>query len=135
MDRVIAFAATECSRDYAAACVAAIEAARTAFQEAEERLGRLDAVAGDGDHGRGMVRGIDASYVAATAAPDQGAGAGDGRALHGPTKPAERPVSSGAPGSAPSVNPWGPTPRRRGGSGHRCDRVRRPRHSAEESRK
>jgi hypothetical protein len=107
MDRVRAFAATECSRDYAAACVGAIEAARTAFHEAEGRLGRLDAVAGDGDHGRGMVRGIDASYVAAAAALEQGAGAGDGRALPGPTRPAERPVFSGAPGCAPSVNPWG----------------------------
>ncbi|TLM75517.1 dihydroxyacetone kinase family protein [Pseudarthrobacter sp. NamB4] len=71
------FDATEASRGYAATCVAAIEAARTALHEAEERLGRMDAIAGDGDHGRGMVRGVDAASAAASAALEQGAGAGD----------------------------------------------------------
>ena len=37
----------------------------------------MDAVAGDGDHGRGMVRGIDAATAAACAALASGAGAGD----------------------------------------------------------
>jgi hypothetical protein len=100
MDRVIAFAATGCSRDYAAECVAAIEAAGTAFHEAEEWLGRLDAVAGDGDHGAWSAETMrqrwqpplpwSRAQVPATR-----------RRLPRPTKPAERPVSSGAPGCAP----------------------------------
>lgn len=41
---------------------------------AEEDLGRIDAVAGDGDHGRGMVKGTSAAASAAVAAARQGAG-------------------------------------------------------------
>jgi dihydroxyacetone kinase len=72
-----AFTATDASGGYAAACVAAIGAARTSLHEAEERLGRMDAIAGDGDHGRGMVRGVDAAAAAAAVALREGAGAGD----------------------------------------------------------
>lgn len=43
------------------------------MHEAEQQLGRMDAVAGDGDHGVGMVRGCDA---AAEAAQDVPGGAG-----------------------------------------------------------
>lgn len=71
------FVATGPSRDYATACLAALEATQALLHEAEERLGRMDAIAGDGDHGRGMVRGIDAATAAASAALGQGAGAGD----------------------------------------------------------
>jgi D-erythrulose 4-kinase len=71
------FVAGGSSRDYAAACVAAIDAARSLLHDAEERLGRLDAIAGDGDHGRGMVRGVDAAAAAAATALKAGAGAGD----------------------------------------------------------
>lgn len=71
------FVATDASRGYAASCVAAIDAARTSLHEAEERLGRMDAIAGDGDHGRGMVRGVDAAAAAAAVALSEGAGAGD----------------------------------------------------------
>ena len=71
------FVATGSSRDYATACLAALEATQALLHEAEERLGRMDAIAGDGDHGRGMVRGIDAATAAASAALGQGAGAGD----------------------------------------------------------
>lgn len=71
------FVATGPSRDYATACIAALEATQALLHEAEERLGRMDAIAGDGDHGRGMVRGIDAATAAASAALGQGAGAGD----------------------------------------------------------
>jgi len=39
------------------------------------KLGRIDAVGGDGDHGRGMVRGVNAAVGAARAAADAGAGA------------------------------------------------------------
>ncbi|MFF2031711.1 dihydroxyacetone kinase family protein [Arthrobacter sp. NPDC058192] len=71
------FVATDDSREYASRCVAAIGAAQSSLHDAEERLGRLDAIAGDGDHGRGMVRGVDAAAAAAVSALDQGAGAGD----------------------------------------------------------
>lgn len=70
------FAAGDGSRDYATVCLAALDGARMALHDAEARLGDLDAVAGDGDHGRGMVRGIDAAVAAATKAAAQGAGAG-----------------------------------------------------------
>jgi dihydroxyacetone kinase len=71
-----AFDATEASRAYAASCLAALAAAREALHGAEARLGDMDAVAGDGDHGRGMVRGIDAATAAASEAIGRGAGAG-----------------------------------------------------------
>ncbi len=44
--------------------------------EAEDELGRIDAVAGDGDHGRGMVKGSSAAKAAAQRATDDGAGQG-----------------------------------------------------------
>ena len=72
-----AFEAGEGSRAYAGHCVAALGAAREALHDAEQRLGDLDAVAGDGDHGRGMVRGVDAAAAAAVEALSRGAGAGD----------------------------------------------------------
>ena len=71
-----AFDATEESRGYAASCLAALAAARDSLHGAEARLGDMDAVAGDGDHGRGMVRGIDAAMAAAEDAAARGAGAG-----------------------------------------------------------
>lgn len=43
---------------------------------AEDELGRIDAVAGDGDHGRGMVKGVSAARGAALRAADDGAGQG-----------------------------------------------------------
>ncbi|WP_327392696.1 dihydroxyacetone kinase family protein [Streptomyces sp. NBC_01186] len=48
-----------------AAAVRALRAAHTLLHDQEERLGRLDAVAGDGDHGRGMCKGVDAALAAA----------------------------------------------------------------------
>jgi dihydroxyacetone kinase len=53
------------TRRCAARVVASLEAIATAIAEAEDELGRLDAVAGDGDHGRGMVRGTSAAVEAA----------------------------------------------------------------------
>ncbi len=65
------------SRDYATSgCLAALGAAKDLLHGTETRLGDLDAVAGDGDHGRGMVRGIDAALAAADDAAARGAGAG-----------------------------------------------------------
>ncbi|WP_101947048.1 D-erythrulose 4-kinase [Mycobacterium sp. 3519A] len=54
----------------------ALEAMAETLTAAEEELGRLDAVAGDGDHGRGMVRGATAARDAALSAVDAGAGQG-----------------------------------------------------------
>ncbi len=45
-----------------------LEAARIAIGEQRDSLGSLDAVAGDGDHGIGMQRGIDAAVKAAKSA-------------------------------------------------------------------
>ncbi|TFV59437.1 D-erythrulose 4-kinase [Mycobacterium sp. PS03-16] len=44
--------------------------------EAEDELGRIDAVAGDGDHGRGMVKGSSAARDAAARAVADGGGQG-----------------------------------------------------------
>jgi len=54
----------------------AFESASHALVAAESRLGAIDAVAGDGDHGIGMVRGARAATTAARDAVRQGAGAG-----------------------------------------------------------
>ncbi len=72
----VAFEADGDSRAYAVRCVAALDAAGQSLHAAESQLGDLDAVAGDGDHGRGMVRGIDAAAAAGAAAATKGAGAG-----------------------------------------------------------
>jgi dihydroxyacetone kinase len=67
---------SEGSRGYATACVAALEAASDRLEQLEAELGALDAVAGDGDHGRGMVRGACAAVAAAREALEAGRGAG-----------------------------------------------------------
>jgi dihydroxyacetone kinase len=68
--------ATERGRAQAARLVAAMESAVRALGDAEQELGRLDAVAGDGDHGRGMVRGSTAALEAARQVADAGGSAG-----------------------------------------------------------
>lgn len=54
----------------------AISAIAARMAAAEEELGRIDAVAGDGDHGRGMVKGTSAADAAAAAVVAQAGGAG-----------------------------------------------------------
>lgn len=54
----------------------ALDAMAAMLADAEEELGRIDAVAGDGDHGRGMVKGSAAAREAAARAVDEGAGQG-----------------------------------------------------------
>ncbi|WP_454855073.1 dihydroxyacetone kinase family protein [Promicromonospora soli] len=49
-----------------------LAAMRATLHEHEDELGRIDAIAGDGDHGVGMRRGIDAALAAATASRDAG---------------------------------------------------------------
>ena len=56
-----------------------IEAIRDMIDREADELGRLDAIAGDGDHGIGMQRGVRAGAAAAAVA--QGAGAGAGTVL------------------------------------------------------
>lgn len=65
-------------------CVAAlIGHVATALADAEEELGRIDAQAGDGDHGQGMARGSAAAADAAEKAVQAGAGAGTVLSLAG----------------------------------------------------
>ncbi|MFI2486051.1 dihydroxyacetone kinase family protein [Promicromonospora kroppenstedtii] len=59
----------------AGAVTGMLRRAQGALHDAEQMLGDLDAVAADGDHGRGMCRGIDAAVDAADAARAAGADA------------------------------------------------------------
>jgi D-erythrulose 4-kinase len=63
------------SRQVAGTALGALRAAATAIDAEAEELGRLDAVAGDGDHGIGMQRGVHAAVAAADESADRGAGA------------------------------------------------------------
>ncbi len=65
-------AARQCSQ----AVVDALGAMTRRIAEAEDELGRIDAVAGDGDHGRGMVKGSGAALAAARTALEDGVGPG-----------------------------------------------------------
>jgi D-erythrulose 4-kinase len=69
--------ADDVSRTSASSIVDAISAIAAQMVAAEEELGRIDAVAGDGDHGRGMVRGTEAACTAALSAAQHGAGVED----------------------------------------------------------
>lgn len=59
-----------------AAIASAMDQIAARMVHAEAELGRIDAVAGDGDHGRGMVKGAAAAAHAATTAAGAGSGAG-----------------------------------------------------------
>jgi dihydroxyacetone kinase len=61
---------TPASRRAAATARRLLEAARDAIAVEAEHLGELDAVAGDGDHGIGMLRGLNAAVDAAEALGD-----------------------------------------------------------------
>jgi len=65
----------EDSRTVAVVARTAIAAMVRTVVDVEDELGRIDAVAGDGDHGVGMVRGLRAAEAAAGRAVDAGAGA------------------------------------------------------------
>lgn len=56
--------------------VRALDAIAAMLSDAEQELGRIDAIAGDGDHGRGMVKGSSAAREAAARAVAEGAGQG-----------------------------------------------------------
>ena len=73
--RPVAGQATQASQACAVTIVDALVAMQDAIADAEAELGDLDAVAGDGDHGRGMMNGISAAVEAAQAYRDQPVGA------------------------------------------------------------
>jgi len=64
------------SRAAAAIALASIRAIKDMIDANVDELGRLDSIAGDGDHGIGMQRGATAALKAAIDAADRGAGAG-----------------------------------------------------------
>ncbi|MFD1717218.1 dihydroxyacetone kinase family protein [Georgenia deserti] len=66
--------ASAASREAAETATQLLAAALEAVRDAETDLGDADAVAGDGDHGRGMVRGLGAALEAMSAAVSRGAG-------------------------------------------------------------
>jgi dihydroxyacetone kinase len=88
--------ADETSRAGAAVAVAALRQMADAFENAAPRLGEIDAVAGDGDHGRGMVRGTNAALAAADAAAAAGAGLGTVLSAAGAAWAADAGGTSGA---------------------------------------
>lgn len=67
-------ASSPVSRNLASRVCVAIGHAAEQVRRHEKRLGQLDRAGGDGDHGRGMVRGLSAAHDAALAAADSGAG-------------------------------------------------------------
>lgn len=68
--------ATDSSRAGAVRVLAALGAAKDVVDANAAELGRIDAIAGDGDHGIGMERGVRAAVEAAADAVVRGAGAG-----------------------------------------------------------
>lgn len=68
-------AASEESRDAAQRIAALLGAVRDVIDEHADELGRIDAIAGDGDHGIGMKRGARAAAEEASAVVGLGAGA------------------------------------------------------------
>ncbi|TCK59300.1 dihydroxyacetone kinase family protein [Curtobacterium sp. PhB136] len=71
------------SQESARVVAEAITAVRRTIDAHADELGRIDAVAGDGDHGIGMQRGSTAADAAATDAAARGAGAGSVLAIAG----------------------------------------------------
>lgn len=75
--------ASPLSKQAAHSVLSVLDAAGQTLQTHEAYLGQLDAVAGDGDHGRGMLKGVRASIEAARSAVTRGAGAGTALKLAG----------------------------------------------------
>ncbi|MBP2364382.1 dihydroxyacetone kinase family protein [Pseudonocardia parietis] len=70
--------ASEGGRRLAGTVRAVLAAVETTIREHEHELGRIDAVAGDGDHGRGMLKGITAATARVAVVSDGGAEPGGG---------------------------------------------------------
>lgn len=64
------------SRRVAEKVMMALNTVVVTINDNADALGELDAIAGDGDHGIGMVRGVQAAQLAGAGAYQQGAGAG-----------------------------------------------------------
>lgn len=71
---VVTTPGSEESRKAAAAVITGLEAVLATLTEQSDELGRLDAFAGDGDHGVGMVRGAENGLAAARELGAQGGG-------------------------------------------------------------
>jgi len=84
------------SQKAAAVILAALESAACIIDAQREELGRLDAVAGDGDHGIGMQRGLTAAVDAAGEAHTAQVGAGTLLTLAGDAWAARAGGTSGA---------------------------------------
>ena len=95
-DRGVLAEASQESLDFAPVMVAAIETVRATIDENVQELGRIDAIAGDGDHGIGMQNGAHAAVRAARAAVEAGAGAGTVLSRAGDAWSAEAGGTSGA---------------------------------------
>lgn len=67
-------AGSAASQAAAAIVVDGLERMAAAIREAESELARIDAIAGDGDHGRGMVKGVTFALEAAHPALEAGGG-------------------------------------------------------------
>src|SRR5690625_3274935 len=67
--------ASETSREAAAKIAGVLDLFETVCAREEAELGRIDAIAGDGDHGQGMAYGSKGAAVAARTALEAGAGA------------------------------------------------------------
>src|SRR5690606_8825333 len=74
-ETVVIGAASDASKEAAAVIAQALSGMSGMLADEAEELGRIDRIAGDGDHGIGMQRGSRAASEAAAAARDGGAGA------------------------------------------------------------
>ena len=80
--------------------VTALAVLETTAAEHEEHFGKLDAIAGDGDHGQGMAYGTRGAVAAARSAPRRAPGRGPcccGPVTPGPRRPAAPPERCGEP--------------------------------------
>ena len=68
------FTSSSFSHQRAGQALQVLKQVSLAISEAEVELGRIDAVAGDGDHGRGMVKGVTSALTAAEDALHRNAG-------------------------------------------------------------
>lgn len=84
VEGVVVFGASSAKSRDDGRCIARLMGAiANALRDAEEALGRIDALAGDGDHGQGMARGSAAASTAAEKAVAAGAGAASVLAVAG----------------------------------------------------
>jgi dihydroxyacetone kinase len=74
-DRTVFGPASDTSKESGRCIASLIAEVSSALHTASDELGRIDAIAGDGDHGQGMSRGSAAASAAASNAVAAGAGA------------------------------------------------------------